>query len=79
LDGIGLTAPLVAAARAIETRHPEGLVADPYAESFVTSADTPLSCATHIGEVAPGRMRKEGRAKGARHPMGGGARRRPQG
>ncbi|WP_218005731.1 class I SAM-dependent methyltransferase [Actinomadura hibisca] len=37
-DGVGLTALMVAAARAIETRRPDVLAADPYAEHFVRAA-----------------------------------------
>ncbi|MFF4346211.1 SAM-dependent methyltransferase [Streptomyces sp. NPDC001530] len=52
--GVGLTALLVAAARAVETHHPQGLVADPFAESFVRSADTPVGLPTRIEDVEGG-------------------------
>lgn len=37
-DGVGRTALMVAAARAIETRRPDALAQDPYAEHFVRAA-----------------------------------------
>ncbi|MFH9090414.1 SAM-dependent methyltransferase [Streptomyces sp. NPDC017673] len=52
--GVELTALLVAAARAIETRHPDGIVGDPYAEAFVKAADTPVPLPVSIEEVAGG-------------------------
>nr|MDT0524867.1 class I SAM-dependent methyltransferase [Streptomyces sp. DSM 41633] len=36
--GVGLTALLVAAARAVETHRPDALARDPYAEHFVRAA-----------------------------------------
>jgi len=52
--GVALTALLVAAARAIETRHPQGLIADPYAEAFVRAAETPVPLPVSIEEVPGG-------------------------
>ncbi|ALO99310.1 SAM-dependent methyltransferase [Streptomyces hygroscopicus subsp. limoneus] len=52
--GVELTALLVAAARAIETRHPDGIVVDPYAEAFVKAAETPVPLPVSIEEVAEG-------------------------
>ncbi|MGG7614145.1 class I SAM-dependent methyltransferase, partial [Streptomyces sp. ZG43] len=37
-DGVGRTALMVAAARAIETHRPDALAHDPYAEHFVRAA-----------------------------------------
>ncbi|MFF0465419.1 SAM-dependent methyltransferase [Streptomyces mexicanus] len=49
--GVALTALVAAAARAIETRHPEGLIADPYAEFFVRAAETPVRLPVSPDEV----------------------------
>jgi methyltransferase (TIGR00027 family) len=44
LPGVGVTALVAAAARAVETNRPDGLVTDPYAEAFVRHAphETPM-------------------------------------
>jgi methyltransferase (TIGR00027 family) len=52
--GVTLTALLVAAARAIETRHPDGLIRDPYAEWFVRAAKTPVALPTSLADVPEG-------------------------
>ncbi|MFH7341072.1 SAM-dependent methyltransferase [Streptomyces sp. KHY 26] len=52
--GVTLTALLVAAARAIETRHPQGMIKDPYAEAFVRAAETPVLLPVSIEEVPDG-------------------------
>lgn len=46
LSGVGITALLVAACRAIETHRPDSLVNDPYAEVFVAAADSPVPLPT---------------------------------
>ncbi|MGW5496985.1 SAM-dependent methyltransferase [Streptomyces olivaceoviridis] len=52
--GVALTALLVAAERAIETRRPEGLIEDPYAEFFVRAAETPVPLPVPPDEVEGG-------------------------
>lgn len=52
--GVALTALLVAAARAIETRHPDGIISDPYAEAFVRASRTPVPLPVSIEEVEGG-------------------------
>ncbi|MFF0050832.1 SAM-dependent methyltransferase [Streptomyces sp. NPDC005498] len=51
---VALTALLVAAARAIETGRPAGLISDPYAEPFVKAAQTPVPLPTSIEDVEEG-------------------------
>jgi methyltransferase (TIGR00027 family) len=41
VSSVGLTALVVAAGRAVDTHRPDGLISDPYAESFVAAADPP--------------------------------------
>jgi methyltransferase (TIGR00027 family) len=48
--GVGITALAVAAARAIETHRPDGLIHDPYAEAFVNAAEAPTPMPTHLPE-----------------------------
>jgi methyltransferase (TIGR00027 family) len=48
VTGVGLTALAVAAGRAIETRRPEALVIDPYAEAFVHAAQPPRPLPTGL-------------------------------
>jgi O-methyltransferase involved in polyketide biosynthesis len=48
LSGVGLTAPGVAAGRAIETHWPEALVHDPSAEAFVQAARPPVPMPTRL-------------------------------
>ncbi|TDC63795.1 class I SAM-dependent methyltransferase [Streptomyces hainanensis] len=52
--GVGLTALLVAAARAIETHRGDSLARDPYAEHFVRSAPACAGWPVHPGEVPDG-------------------------
>lgn len=46
--GVGMTALIVAAARAVETDRAGGLVRDPFAEYFVQAADSPVHLPTHL-------------------------------
>jgi methyltransferase (TIGR00027 family) len=41
VSSVGLTALVVAAGRAVDTHRPDGLISDPYAESFVAAANPP--------------------------------------
>jgi len=50
VTGVGLTALAVAAGRAIETRRPDRLVDDPYAESFVQAGQPPVPMPTRPGD-----------------------------
>lgn len=50
-SGVGITALAVAAARAVESSHPEPLVDDPYAAAFVEAADSPIPLPTRAGEL----------------------------
>ncbi|MFC8829324.1 class I SAM-dependent methyltransferase [Streptomyces sp. NPDC057137] len=52
--GVGLTALLVAAARAIETHRHDSLAQDIYAEHFVRTAPASASWPVHIGQVPDG-------------------------
>jgi methyltransferase (TIGR00027 family) len=52
--GVSSTALMVAAARAIETNHPHGLIRDEFAEQFVRSARTSGVLPTHIEDVELG-------------------------
>ncbi|MFD5782206.1 class I SAM-dependent methyltransferase [Streptomyces sp. NPDC126933] len=52
--GIGLTALMVAAARAIETHRHDSLAQDVYAEHFVLAAPASASWPVHIGQVPDG-------------------------
>lgn len=51
LTGVGFTALGVAAVRAMETHRPDGLVDDPYAESFVQAAHMPVPLPTRMEDV----------------------------
>ncbi|MEC3980154.1 SAM-dependent methyltransferase [Amycolatopsis sp. H20-H5] len=53
-EGVGLTALMVASARAIETHHRDSLVADPYAEHFVRAAQVSTPLPTRIEDVPGG-------------------------
>jgi methyltransferase (TIGR00027 family) len=52
--GVGLTALMVAAARAIETHRPDSLARDVYAEHFVRAAPASAGWPVRIGQVADG-------------------------
>ncbi|MFI7236776.1 class I SAM-dependent methyltransferase [Streptomyces cyaneofuscatus] len=52
--GIGVTALLVAAARAIETHRPDSLAQDAYAEHFVRAAPASAGWPVHLREVPDG-------------------------
>ncbi|ONI81702.1 SAM-dependent methyltransferase [Actinosynnema sp. ALI-1.44] len=52
--GVGLTALMVAAARAIETHRPDALARDEYAEHFVRAAPASASWPVHPREVPDG-------------------------
>ncbi|MEV4395550.1 SAM-dependent methyltransferase [Nonomuraea sp. NPDC049607] len=52
--GVGLTALMVAAARAIETHRPDSLAADPYAEHFVRAAASSAAWPTRPQDVPDG-------------------------
>lgn len=52
--GVGLTALMVAAARAIETHRPDTLARDVYAEHFVLAAPASAGWPVHIQQVADG-------------------------
>lgn len=52
--GVGLTALLVAAARAIETHRPDSLAQDVYAEHFVRAAPASARWPVHIRQVPDG-------------------------
>jgi methyltransferase (TIGR00027 family) len=55
VTGVGLTALAVAAGRAMESRRRDSLVSDPYAESFVRAAPSPIPIPTRPGPtVDPG-------------------------
>ncbi|MGH7867836.1 MAG: class I SAM-dependent methyltransferase, partial [Candidatus Dormibacteraceae bacterium] len=51
VTGVGITALMVAAGRAIETHRPDPLVTDPYAEAFVHAAALPVPMPTRAGTV----------------------------
>lgn len=51
LSGVGVTALAAAAARAIETNRPGGLVRDPFAETFVHAANPPFPMPTRLNEA----------------------------
>ncbi|PRY40434.1 SAM-dependent methyltransferase [Umezawaea tangerina] len=53
-DGVGLTALMVAAARAIETHRPDTLATDAYAEHFVRAATTSAGWPLHPDDVPHG-------------------------
>ncbi|MDX6739803.1 class I SAM-dependent methyltransferase [Actinocorallia sp. A-T 12471] len=53
-EGVGLTALMVAAARAIETHRADSLARDPYAEHFVRAAAASAGWPTHPEEVPEG-------------------------
>ncbi|GAA3419452.1 class I SAM-dependent methyltransferase [Streptosporangium vulgare] len=53
-DGVGLTALMVAAARAIETHRPDTLAGDAYAEHFVRTARASATWPVHPAEVPGG-------------------------
>lgn len=53
-DGVGLTALMVAAARAIETHRPDALARDPYAEHFVRAARASARWPLHPQDVPGG-------------------------
>jgi methyltransferase (TIGR00027 family) len=46
VSGVGITALMVAAARAMESKRDDALIDDPYAESFVTRSETPVPIPT---------------------------------
>jgi methyltransferase (TIGR00027 family) len=52
LPGVGVTALVAAAARAVETNRPDGLVSDPYAETFVRRAPHEVPMPTRLGPVS---------------------------
>ncbi|MCG8919812.1 class I SAM-dependent methyltransferase [Actinokineospora sp. PR83] len=52
--GVGLTALMVAAARAIETHRPDSLAQDPYAEHFVRAAPVSAGWPVRIGDAPEG-------------------------
>jgi methyltransferase (TIGR00027 family) len=54
IAGVGATALVVAAARAVETNHPKALINDPFAEQFVRAAALPQKLPTRIDEVPGG-------------------------
>lgn len=54
VSGVGLTALNIAAGRAIETNHPDGLIDDPFAEHFVRAAAPHVTLPTRIEEVENG-------------------------
>jgi methyltransferase (TIGR00027 family) len=56
VSSVGLTALGVAAARAIETHHHDGLVRDPYAEHFVRAAQPPVPMPTGPGPDGDGEL-----------------------
>ncbi|MER5349302.1 SAM-dependent methyltransferase [Kitasatospora sp. NPDC002551] len=53
-EGVGRTALLVAAARAIESRRPDALARDPFAEHFVRAARASAHWPIHPGDVPEG-------------------------
>ncbi|WP_066940010.1 SAM-dependent methyltransferase [Microtetraspora fusca] len=53
-DGVGLTALMVAAARAIETHRPDALARDTYAEHFVRAAEASAAWPVRPAEVPDG-------------------------
>ncbi|MFF0868903.1 class I SAM-dependent methyltransferase [Nonomuraea sp. NPDC003560] len=53
-SGVGLTALMVAAARAIETHRPDSLAADPYAEHFVRASAASAAWPTRPQDVPGG-------------------------
>jgi methyltransferase (TIGR00027 family) len=53
-DGVGLTALMVAAARAIETHRADALAHDPYAEHFVRAATASATWPVHPADVPDG-------------------------
>lgn len=53
VSSVGWTALMVTAGRAVDTRRPDRLVNDPFAERFVDRADTPLRLPTRPGEPWP--------------------------
>ncbi|MFI6455995.1 class I SAM-dependent methyltransferase [Streptosporangium amethystogenes] len=53
-EGVGLTALMVAAARAIETHRPDALAGDAYAEHFVRAAKVSAAWPVHPTEVPDG-------------------------
>ncbi|MEV0751503.1 class I SAM-dependent methyltransferase [Streptosporangium sp. NPDC050280] len=53
-DGVGLTALMVAAARAIETHRPDALAADTYAEHFVRAAEASAAWPVRPAQVPDG-------------------------
>ncbi len=53
-DGVGLTALMVAAARAIETHRPDALASDTYAEHFVRAAEASAAWPVRPAEVPDG-------------------------
>lgn len=54
VSGVGLTALNIAAGRAIETNHPQGLIDDPFAELFVRAVSAQVTLPTRIEEVEDG-------------------------
>lgn len=51
VSGVGITALIAAAARAVETSDPCGLIRDPFAEAFVRAADAPTPLHTQFRKV----------------------------
>lgn len=53
VSGIGITALVVAAARAVETARDDGLVQDPFAGAFVEAADPPFPMPVRLEDDTP--------------------------
>lgn len=51
VSGVGITALIVAAARAVETNQADGLVRDPLAEAFVRAANAPIPFPAQLCKV----------------------------
>jgi methyltransferase (TIGR00027 family) len=54
VTGVGITALGVAAGRALETQRASGLVADPYADSFVEAAGAPVPMPRRLADLENG-------------------------
>lgn len=51
VSGVGITALMLAAGRAVETNRAEGPISDPFAEAFVQAADAPMPMPTRLGDI----------------------------